>query len=500
MERCVGYFSKDEEIVCFPCNSKKPKILTSLYSAWMVVLFFIVLLFCALLFSNSSMVSNITTTLTNFASTTQEPTTIPFTCNPANLTCPSTNITSHTLPPSSSCPEYFRWIHEDLRPWAETGITEEAVLRAKKEAAFRLIISNGRAYIDLYHHVFQTRDIFTIWGILQLLQRYPGRVPDLDLMFNCEDMPVVRAADYKAVNAPIPPPLFRYCKDDRTVDIVFPDWSFWGWVEVNIKPWEVLMKEIKQENERLKWVDRVPYAYWRGNPDVAGTRHNLLSCNVSKDHEWNARVYRQDWFKESRQGFKESNLASQCTHRYKIYIEGRSWSVSEKYILACDSPTLFVSTRYHDFFTRGLIPGKHFWPIPSNDKCRSIKFAVDWGNSHQKEAQELGKTSSGFMQEQLSMDYVYDFMLHLLTEYSKLLKYKPVVPPTAVEYCMESMACTRQGLEKQFMLDSMVKSPSDRGPCAMPPPYDPGQLQDFLTMKANATKKIEELQKNSLQH
>ena len=86
-------------------------------------------------------------------------------------------------------------------------------------------------------------------------------------------------------------------------------------VEVNIKPWEVLMKEIKQENKKIKWVDRVPYAYWKGNPDVAGTRHNLLSCNVSKDHEWNARLYRQNWVEESRQGFKKSNLASQCTHR-----------------------------------------------------------------------------------------------------------------------------------------------------------------------------------------
>ncbi|KAJ0966696.1 hypothetical protein J5N97_023613 [Dioscorea zingiberensis] len=488
MEKCVGNswcFKEEEEMTCFPCN-KKPKILTTLYSGWMVLLFFIILLFCALLFTNSSLVSNITTTITNLGSNTQQPTAFPFKCNITNLTCPSINITSHTLPPSSSCPDYFRWIHEDLRPWAETGITEDAVMRAKKEAAFRLIVSNGRAYIDLYHHVFQTRDLFTIWGILQLLRRYPGRVPDLDLMFNCEDMPVIKAADYKAVGAPIPPPLFRYCKDDTTVDIVFPDWSFWGWVEVNIKPWEVLLKEIKKENEKLKWIDRVPYAFWKGNPYVSGKRQELLNCN--------------DWVKESHKGFKNSNLAKQCTHRYKIYIEGRSWSVSEKYILACDSPTLFVNTRFQDFFTRGLIPGHHYWPIQDNDMCRSIKFAVDWGNSHQKEAQTIGKTASRFMQEEMNMDHVYDYMLHLLTEYSKLLKYKPVVPPSAVEYCLESMACPRNGLERSFMIDSMVKSTHDKGPCAMPPPYDPGELQEFLQMKDNSTKKIQDLQKKTLQH
>lgn len=58
--------------------------------------------------------------------------------------------------------------------------------------------------------------------------------------------------------------------------------------------------------------------------------------------------------------------------------------MSEKYILACDSPTLYVKTRFHDFFSRGLVPGRHYWPIPRKDKCGSIKFAVDWGNSHKK--------------------------------------------------------------------------------------------------------------------
>ena len=70
--------------------------------------------------------------------------------------------------------------------------------------------------------------------------------------------------------------------------------------------------------------------------------------------------------------------------RYKIYIEGSAWSVSEKYILACDSLALLVTPKYYDFFTRGLMPLQHYWPIRDDDKCRSIKFAVDWGNSHKQ--------------------------------------------------------------------------------------------------------------------
>nr|XP_018678049.1 PREDICTED: O-glucosyltransferase rumi homolog isoform X1 [Musa acuminata subsp. malaccensis] len=295
---------------------------------------------------------------------------------------PSPSAISSVPQSSPSCPDYFRWVHEDLRPWKSTGITEEMVGRARKFATFRLVVLAGRVYVERYRRAFQTRDVFTLWGILQLVSRYPGRVPDIDLMFNCDDTPVVKLADHRS--SP-PPPLFRYCKDDRTLDIVFPDWSFWGWAELNIKPWETLANDLKQGNQRVKWRDRKPYAYWKGNPWVSDSRRDLIKCNLSKHHDWKARLYDQNWDREINQGFKNSNLANQCDHRYKIYIEGRAWSVSQKYILACDSPAFFVKTHFHDFFSRALMPGLHFWPIKEDDKCRSIEFAVDWGNEHQEE-------------------------------------------------------------------------------------------------------------------
>ena len=58
--------------------------------------------------------------------------------------------------------------------------------------------------------------------------------------------------------------------------------------------------------------------------------------------------------------------------------------MSEKYILACDSVALMVRPRFHDFFSRGLAPLRHYWPVRDRAAamCRSIKFAVDWGNAH----------------------------------------------------------------------------------------------------------------------
>ncbi|KAJ1280165.1 hypothetical protein BS78_04G210600 [Paspalum vaginatum] len=393
---------------------------------------------------------------------------------------------------SSTCPAYFRFIHEDLHPWrAAGGITRAMVDRARATANFRLVVIRGRAYIERIAPAFQTRDLFTIWGILQLLRRYPGRVPDLDLMFDCVDWPVVRPDQYEGENATALPPLFRYCGDNETLDIVFPDWSFWGWPEINIKPWDALQKELGGGNKKVKWLDREPYAYWKGNPDVAAIRQELVKCNVSSEHEWNARIYKQDWLKEIKAGYKQSDLASQCTHRYKIYIEGSAWSVSEKYILACDSMTLVVTPKYYDFYSRVLMPMQHYWPIRDDNKCSSIKYAVDWGNSHKQKAQRIGKQAGNFIQKELSMGYVYDYMFHLLTEYAKLLRFKPTKPSEAVEVCSESLACQAIGREKKFMEDSMVRSASDAGPCDLPPPFSPEEFKALQRRREKSMKQIE---------
>ncbi|KAK8658113.1 hypothetical protein V6N13_036325 [Hibiscus sabdariffa] len=431
---------------------------------------------------------------------------IPLNCtNSKNQTqtCPTNypkTFRTQDIGPSLNpvCPDYFRWIHEDLRPWKTSGITRDMVERANRTATFHLVIKGGRAYVKNYRQAIQTRDVFTIWGIQQLLRKYPGRLPDLEIMFDTEDRPVIKSTDHRGPNATAPPPLFRYCGDKETLDIVFPDWSFWGWAEINIKPWDSILKDIKQGNNKIKWIDREPYAYWKGNPFVAENRQDLLKCNVTDQHDWNARLFVQDWILEGQQGFKQSNVADQCTYRYKIYIEGYAWSVSEKYILACDSVTFMVQPQFYDFFIRSMQPVEHYWPIRDDDKCRSLKFAVDWGNNHKKKAHEIGRAASSFMQEQLKMDYVYDYMYHLLNEYAKLFKFEPRVPEGAMELCSEVMACHaegQQGRKKKFMMESLVKGPSITNPCTLPPPYDRRALAAFLRRKNNSILQVKKWEK-----
>lgn len=107
------------------------------------------------------------------------------------------------------------------------------------------------------------------------------------------------------------------------------------------------------------------------------------------------------------------------------------------------------------------------------------------------QAEAIGKAGSKFIQEELKMEYVYDYMFHLLNEYAKLLKFKPSIPQGAVEVCSETMACTATGTGNKFTVDSMVKSPSLTLPCTLPPPYGPQLLHDFVARKSNLTRQVE---------
>ncbi|URE21128.1 hypothetical protein MUK42_11134, partial [Musa troglodytarum] len=234
------------------------------------------------------------------------------------------------------------------------------------EAPFRGPLLRLRAEQGHVHHL----------GPAAAPAEVPRRGPRRRVMFDCMDRPSVNRSEYCPDNGgadgshfPPPPPLFRYCTTRDHLDIPFPDWSFWGWPEINIKPWDEEFQNIKLGSQTMKWRKRARTAYWKGNPDVQSP---------------------------VREAF------------YKIYAEGYAWSVSLKYIVACGSLALIIEPRYEDFFSRGLVPKENYWPISPTDLCPSIKFA----------AEAIGKKGQAFMQE-LNLDQVYDYMYHLI-EYSKL--------------------------------------------------------------------------------
>ncbi|KAJ0083213.1 hypothetical protein Patl1_31109 [Pistacia atlantica] len=366
--------------------------------------------------------------------------------------------------PVENCPQFFRWIHHDLEPWAKTGINMTHIMEAKKLAAFRVVIVGGRLFVDLYYDCVQSRAMFTIWGLLQMLKRYPGMVPDVDIMFDCMDKPVID----RTTNGPLPLPLFRYCTNQRSFDIPFPDWSFWGWPETNLRPWSEEFPDIKSR-----------------------VTENAMTLSAGE-----RKLCVRIGLKKQKMDLRSPNYRTSVRiGEYKIYAEGFAWSVSLKYILSCNSLALIIAPQYEDFFTRGLIPKKNYWPVSPTNLCPSIKFAVDWGNSNPSEAETMGQRGQDFM-ESLSMDRVYDYMFHLIAEYSKLQDLAPSPPSSALEVCVDSLLCLADANQRKF-LERTYTFPSPTPPCKLEPPNQ-SVIKSWMNEKKEAINEVRnmEAQKN----
>jgi hypothetical protein len=109
----------------------------------------------------------------------------PLKCTKGNITqtCPRDYPTTHkpTNPDrpfliNTTCPSYFRWIHEDLRHWKDTGITRDMVERARRTAHFRLLIVDGKAYVEKYRPSIQTRDTVHFVGHLAAPEVVPWEI------------------------------------------------------------------------------------------------------------------------------------------------------------------------------------------------------------------------------------------------------------------------------------------------------------------------------------
>lgn len=89
----------------------------------------------------------------------------------------------------------------------------------------------------------------------------------------------------------------------------------------------------------------------------------------------------------------------------------------------------------------------------------------------------------------LNMDRIYDYMFHLINEYSKLLDFKPTAPSSATEVCSGSVMCLADDKSKQFFERSRA-SPATTPPCELQP-EDENIINNWKEQKQKAMADVE---------
>lgn len=90
--------------------------------------------------------------------------------------------------------------------------------------------------------------------------------------------------------------------------------------------------------------------------------------------------------------------------------------------------------------------------------------------------------------ESISMDRVYDYMFHLITEYSKLQKFKPEKPASANEVCAGSLLCFAEQKERELLERSRVVPSLDQ-PCKLPV-ADRSRLERLIQQKKKTIENV----------
>jgi protein glucosyltransferase len=94
------------------------------------------------------------------------------------------------------------------------------------------------------------------------------------------------------------------------------------------------------------------------------------------------------------------------------------------------------------------------------------------------------------VREEMDMDCVYGYMLHVLRRYAALLRYKPTVPEKAVEICPESLACPNQGRDREFMMESREKNVAEYEPCTLLPPFTVEETREMAAREEDVRMKV----------
>lgn len=373
------------------------------------------------------------------------------------------------------CPWWFGYMHTDFAPWKDRGINLEDVEASHKDANYNFQIINGELYVKFVKACWETRKNATIWGMLMLLRRFPGQIPDIDGAFDCHDYP--QHQYFPANETEKVPIMFVQSSTKWHRNIMWPDFSFWGRPEVGIRQWDEQRQVITAGADTWTWETADPVAYWKGNVKNGGwvqfsrgLRKEVVSCAQT-----DPRVGKVVKIENSASHLRQRE-EDRCRHRFGMYMEGNSWSVSRKYNLACGFPVIYFESPSMDFFSRGVQPWVHTLPVDREEPiCWNLRHMLEWAVNHSSTVQEVGRRGRKFCEEDLKMENVYNYMYHILRYYGSLQRFKPERRPDFEHITIENLKDVdpKTGKFTSWYADNKLEEAATTPPCTLPPPQSP---------------------------
>lgn len=319
-------------------------------------------------------------------------------------------------------------IDRDLESWYKSGISRKLIDEAKDFGVHYQLI-DGKWYRDS-HCLFPSRCEGIEYFLNRLLD-HPSVNPETqlnntELVINVRDWAQV----FESRHTSTPPPVFSFSKGSHYLDILYPAWAFWaGGPAISTFPtgigkWDQLTKKII--GSQGVWQDKKSFVFFRGSRTseerdaliLLSRKHpDVLDAQYTKNQAWRS--------KKDTLGHDPAPIVSfeeHCKYKYLINLRGVAASFRLKHLFLCNSVVLNVESDMVEFFYHALRPWVHYVPIRPDLGDLLDKVAFLRQNDHI--AKQIANRGFNFIKDNLTNDQVTAYWRHLLTSYSRLLKYK----------------------------------------------------------------------------
>lgn len=328
-----------------------------------------------------------------------------------------------------NCSCHSTLIENDLSVW-KNGIDREIIETAK---------SRGTHYQIINHRLYRDKECmfpFRCSGVEHFILEHLNELHDMEFVLNTRDWP--QAAKHWQ-----PLPIFSFSKTKEFWDITYPAWTFWeGGPAISLYPtglgrWDQHRVTLTKASQKWPWRSKKNMGFFRGSrtsserdPLILLSRANaaLVDAKYTKNQAWKSDA--DTLYEEPAQ---EVSLEDHCQYKYLFNFRGVAASFRLKHLFLCRSLVFHGGDEWIEFFYPSMKPWIHFIPIKKGFTEADIAELLHFAKDNDERMQQLADKGHEFIWNNLRMEDVSCYWHKLLTQYGKLLKYKPTLQMNLIE-------------------------------------------------------------------
>ncbi|KAM3585359.1 uncharacterized protein V6R79_015385 [Siganus canaliculatus] len=332
-------------------------------------------------------------------------------------------VNNYTPCNHDNCGCHLSVLEDDLRPF-KGKISQDLMASTLQRGV-------GTHYQIIGHKLYREHNCMfpaRCSGVEHFILEVIDRLPDLEMVVNVRDYPQMPHWVQPTL------PVFSFSKTADYQDIMYPAWTFWEggpavWpiYPTGLGRWDLMRDDLKKSAAQWPWKKKESKGFFRGSrtsperdPLILLSREapDLVDAEYTKNQAWKSE---KDTL--GKPPAKEIPLVDHCKYKYLFNFRGVAASFRFKHLFLCGSLVFHVGDEWQEFFYPQLQPWVHY--IPVKQDLSDVRELLQFVKENDAIAQEIAARGKEFILNHLQMQDVSCYWERLLTEFSRLLTYKP---------------------------------------------------------------------------